>query len=108
MIGVPIYAVAHGVEFIAPKSASLQFFTTSYNMTGNTALDSGFLFALICVAGHIVNVTMGDGVFRGLFLKVVERRCSFFKAEIDKKDDTDVSIQTGQGVAVRYVAQEAV
>lgn len=82
MIGAPVYAIAYGVELIATKNASLQFFATSYNITGNKALDSGFLFVLICVAGNIVNVVMEDGVFRGLFLKVVENRCSFFKAAL--------------------------
>jgi membrane protease YdiL (CAAX protease family) len=82
MIGVPIYAVAYGAELVAAKNASLQFFATSYNVTGNTVLDRGILFVLICVAGNIVNVVMEDGVFRGLFLKVAESRYSFFKAAL--------------------------
>jgi membrane protease YdiL (CAAX protease family) len=81
-IGVPVYAVAYGAELIATKNASLQFFTTSYNVTGNTVLDSGFLFVLICVAGNMINVVMEDGVFRGLFLKVAESRYPFIKAAL--------------------------
>ena len=79
-IGVPVYAIAYAVELIASKDAALQFYATSYNVTGNTALDAGFLFVLICIAGNIVNVVMEDGVFRGLFLKVAASRYSFVKA----------------------------
>jgi len=83
-LGVPIYAVAYAVEYIvgfaAGESPSLQFFTTSYNVTGNTEMQSGIFFILICIAGNVINVIMEDGVFRGLFLRIAESKLSFMKA----------------------------
>jgi membrane protease YdiL (CAAX protease family) len=83
-LGVPVYAIAYGVEFItafaAGEAPSLQFFTTSYNVTGNTEMQSGAFFVLICIAGNIINVIMEDGVFRGLFLRVTENKLSVTKS----------------------------
>lgn len=83
-LGVPVYAIAYAAEyivgFVVGESPSLQFFTTSYNVTGNTEMQSGVLFIIICIIGNIINVIMEDGVFRGLFLRVMEDKLSFTKS----------------------------
>lgn len=83
-LGVPVYAIAYATEYIlglvAGESPSLQFFTTSYNVTGNMAMQGGVLFVVICIAGNLINVVMEDGVFRGLFLRVMEGKLSFAKS----------------------------
>ena len=80
-LGIPIYFTAYATEyivgFVSGKFPSLQFFTTSYNVTGNTEMQSGMLFVIICVIGNIINVIMEDGVFRGLFLRIMEEKLSF-------------------------------
>ncbi|HWP79030.1 MAG TPA: CPBP family intramembrane glutamic endopeptidase [Candidatus Acidoferrum sp.] len=77
-LGLPAYAVAYLAEFAiqarAGENPALSFFATSYGVTGNTEMQSGFLFILICIAGNIVNVIMEEGVFRGLFMTALNKR----------------------------------
>jgi membrane protease YdiL (CAAX protease family) len=83
-IGGPAYLTAYiaemGIAIIQGKPPSLQFYVTSYNVTGNTLLDSGVLLLLICVAGNIINVTVENSIFSGLMISAAEKRYSFFIA----------------------------
>jgi hypothetical protein len=85
-LGVPTYGIAYLVECIAMEikgvSPQIQFYTTSYNVLGNTELQTGIAFVFICIVGNIINVVMEDGMFRGLFLNIAEKRVSFIKAMI--------------------------
>lgn len=84
LLGFGVFAVAYGVEMLIQLSAgnepALRFFVTSYAISGNNALQDGFLFVLICIAGNIINVVMEEGVFRGLFLRLMEEKHSFLRA----------------------------
>jgi hypothetical protein len=83
-IGGSAYIAAYAIEIIIAmmqgKSPSLEFYTSSDNVTGNTVMSSGFLFILIIVAGNIINVTMENAIFSGLMITVAEKRHSFFIA----------------------------
>lgn len=85
-LGVPTYGIAYLVEFVVMETKGIspqtQFYTTSYNVLGNTELQNSITFVFICIVGNIINVVMEDGVFRGLFLKIAEKRVSFIKATI--------------------------
>jgi hypothetical protein len=74
------YVAEIGITFIQGKSPSLQFYVTSYNITGNTMMDSGVLFFVICIIGNIINVTMENSIFSGLMISVAEKRYSFLIA----------------------------
>ena len=84
LLGISVFVVAYGVEMLIQSSAgnepALEFFVTSYAIQGNKALQEGLLFILICIAGNIINVVMEEGVFRGLFLRLMEEKHSFLKA----------------------------
>ena len=84
LLGIGVFAVAYGVEMLIQSSAgngpALRFFVTSYAVQGNNALQDGLLFVLICIAGNLINVVMEEGVFRGLFLRLMEEKYSFLKA----------------------------
>jgi membrane protease YdiL (CAAX protease family) len=77
------FIIAYGIEFIIVLmnglSPRFEFYVSSYNIAGNTALQSGSLFLLICIIGNIFNVVMEDSVFRGFFLTLGERRFGFVK-----------------------------
>jgi len=83
-IGGFAYITAYVVEIVIAttqgKSPSLQFFVTSYNITGNARLETSILFILICIIGNIINVIMENGIFSGLFITTAEKRYSFFTA----------------------------
>ena len=55
---------------------------SAYSVSGNIGQQRGFLFLLICLAGNLINVLMEEGIFRGLFQKVFERKYSFLKAAL--------------------------
>jgi membrane protease YdiL (CAAX protease family) len=84
LFGAAVFAVSYGAEMLMQASAgntpSLRFFLTSYTVEGNRALDGGAVFIFICVLGNIINVIMEEGVFRGLFFTLAERKESFIKA----------------------------
>jgi membrane protease YdiL (CAAX protease family) len=82
LLGAGVFVVAYGVEILLTKSATLQFYVTSYDPTGNGVMQDGLPFVGICIIGNVVNVAMEDGVFRGLFMLSGERKHSWFKAMI--------------------------
>lgn len=86
LLGASTYTLAYGVEFfigfMSSNSPSLQLYVTSYSIDGNLGNQTGPLFFAICILGNIVNVVMEEGVFRGLFLKLAEKKYSFFIAII--------------------------
>ena len=86
LLGVFAFVPAYGVEFMlqyfSGNAPSLQWYVTSYSIQGNLGNQSSFLFYLICIAGNIINVIMEEGVFRGLFLRLAEKKHSFLWATI--------------------------
>ena len=85
-VGGCVFLIAYNIEIIIAitqgKSPSLQFYVTSYNVTGNNALETNTLFILICIAGNTINVIMENGIFSGLFITMGEKRFSFVKANL--------------------------
>lgn len=86
LLGLFAFVPAYGVEFImqylSGNAPSLVFYVTSYSIQGNLGNQTSFLFYLMCIAGNIINVAMEEGVFRGLFLKLGEKKYSFFGAMV--------------------------
>jgi membrane protease YdiL (CAAX protease family) len=86
LIGAGAFAIAYGVEMFAQwqngGAPTLEFYVTSYGLIGNSAMQSGFIFILICVVGNMINVVMEDGVFRGFFMKVLGSKYSFIASMI--------------------------
>lgn len=84
LLGAGIFALAYGAEYAiqagAGKAPSLQVYVTSYAVTGNQGRETGLLFFAFCIVGNIINVVMEEGVFRGLFIRLLEARYSFVKA----------------------------
>jgi len=79
---IAAYVIEIVIYTIQGKTPSLQFYVTSYNVTGNTQLASGVLPIFICIIGNIVNVIMENGIFNGIFITTAERRYSFAKANV--------------------------
>jgi membrane protease YdiL (CAAX protease family) len=86
LLGLSVFLVAYGTEMILQFSngnqPSLQYFVSAYAIDGNLGNQTGLAFLFICFAGNIFNVTMEEGVFRGLFVKLAETKYSFFQAVI--------------------------
>ena len=82
--GSLFFALAYLIEIALLLSQGnlvrLDFYVSAYSVSGNIGQQRGFLFLLICLAGNLINVLMEEGIFRGLFQKVFERKYSFLKA----------------------------
>lgn len=62
------------------RNVSLSFYISGFSLSGETAKHSGMLFLVLCLAFNIINVWMEEGVFRGLFLKILTEKLSFLRA----------------------------
>lgn len=86
LLGAIVFVIAYGVEFIIQQSAgnnpSLQVYVTSYAIDGNQGRQTTILFFAFCIIGNLINVVMEEGIFRGLFLKLAEKRYSFLGAVV--------------------------
>lgn len=84
--GFAVFTVAYGLEFALAASRGgqpvLQFYVSSYAVDGNTGNQTGLLFFAICILGNIINVVMEEGVFRGLFQKLLEQKYKFITSAL--------------------------
>ncbi len=79
--GLCTFAVAYTVECLIINSLgnfdSLQLYVSTYAIDKNLGYNTSLLFFLVCIAGNIINVLMEEGVFRGLFNKILSQKYSF-------------------------------
>lgn len=86
IIGIAAFVIAYGIEFIMLMSAGntpeLKLYVTAYSINGNIGESTDLIFFLICIVGNIINVIMEEGMFRGLYLNILERKSSFTFAAV--------------------------
>ncbi|WP_338369932.1 type II CAAX endopeptidase family protein [Treponema bryantii] len=86
LLGLLCYFLAYTVEIIIVQNLGefdkLSLFVTSYSVNGNLGNHTEAIFFIICILGNIINVVMEEGVFRGLFQNLFERRYSFWPSAI--------------------------
>ena len=82
--GIATFVVAYGVEVLIIASQgsfdSLQLYVTAYAVETNIGYRTELVFFLICIIGNIVNVIMEEAIFRGLFIRILEKKYSFLLA----------------------------
>lgn len=85
-LGIVCFAVAYGLELAAlslrGEPARLKIYISGFSLTGAPAKNTGLLFFALCVCFNIVNVWMEEGLFRGLFLKMLSETGSFLRANV--------------------------
>ncbi len=85
-LGIASFLIAYSIEivFLIGKNnfSDIKFYVTTYSPTGNLGMHTAFIFFFICIIGNIINVIMEEGLFRGFFQKVLEKRHSFFFAAL--------------------------
>lgn len=84
--GLAVFTLAYSVEIlilvIQGRFESLSFYVSAYSVDGNVGNQTAFIFFIMCFLGNIINVVMEEGVFRGLFQKILEKKYSFFIAAV--------------------------
>ena len=84
--GLATFFVAYGVELIIVASTGnlkgLELYVSAYSVDGNVGHQTDFYFFVICIVGNIINVLMEEGVFRGLFQRMLNSHYKFVIAAI--------------------------
>ena len=85
--GIVVFIIAYGVEIIILAASNnlqaVELYVTAYSVdAGEEVKRTGFIFFLICVIGNIINVLMEEGIFRGLFQKMLSDKYKFVIAGI--------------------------
>ena len=78
--GAVVFAIAYVAEIaLLPPTEfrSLDVYVSTYAVSSNTGHQTALIFFVICLAGNVINVVMEEGVFRGLFQKLLGFRYSF-------------------------------
>lgn len=84
--GCGVFVIAYGVEIMIAVSQgtfhSLQIYVSTYAVSHNAGYQTEVVFFLICIIGNIVNVVMEEGVFRGLFVRILKQKYSYIVSAI--------------------------
>ncbi len=86
VLGILTFALAYAAEvglFISQgRFESLEIFVSAFAVDKNVGRESGLIFFLICIAGNVINVLMEEGMFRGLFPKLLEGSYPFIRVAV--------------------------
>ena len=84
LLGGCCFLVAYSIECLMlyqiNQNVSFAFYFSGFTLNGEPIRHDGFLFLLLCIVLNIINVWMEEGVFRGLFMKILAERLSFIRA----------------------------
>lgn len=76
LLGCSCFAIAYEVEcvilFSMNGNVSLSFYVSGFSLNGDMEQQTGILFVLLCIFFNLINVWMEEGVFRGLFSRILE------------------------------------
>lgn len=80
-LGSSVFIIAYSAEvfvlFVQENFKALDLYVSTYDIDGNIGKQTAFIFFVICVIGNVINVIMEEGIFRGLFQKLIEKKYVF-------------------------------
>ena len=80
------FVVAYSIECLIlyhiNQNVSLAFYISGFSLNGETAKQDSILFLSLCVVFNLINVWMEEGIFRGLFMKILAPKLSFIRATL--------------------------
>ena len=71
------YAAEIGILMGRNTFAGLEVYVSAYAVDGNMGKQTGLIFFALCILGNLINVLMEEGIFRGLFPAILEKKYSF-------------------------------
>ncbi len=79
--GLVIFVLAYLAEILIlalhGNFKTLALYVSAYSVDGNIGKQTAFVFFVFCIIGNIINVVMEEGMFRGLFPKLLEHKYTF-------------------------------
>lgn len=80
-LGVITFTLAYGIEYLILSFQGLaprfQFYVAGFSLTGNETKNTAITFFALCICFNIINVAMEEGLFRGLFIRLAQRKYGF-------------------------------
>lgn len=58
-------------------NVKLSVYTSGFSLNGEAVIQNGIGFILLCIGFNIINVWMEEGIFRGLFSRLLSEKMSF-------------------------------
>lgn len=66
------YAIEGLILYNMKHSFKLSFYATGFSLNNDMNRQTGIIFIFLCIIFNIINVWMEEGIFRGLFTKILE------------------------------------
>lgn len=86
LLGSVCFAAAYGLELavfaLKGAPAHLDLYVSGFSLTGPLAGSTGLIPLALCLLFNIINVWMEEGVFRGLFIRVLLEAGGFMRANL--------------------------
>ena len=78
IFGSIIFIIAYSAEIfiliLQGKFKMLALYVSTYSVDRNIGHQIGLVFFVFCIVGNIINIVMEEGIFRGLFPKLLEQK----------------------------------
>lgn len=76
LLGIICFIVAYIIEciilYVMNGNVNLCFYASEFSLNGEMVEQTGIQFVMLCIVFNIINVWMEEGVFRGLFSKILD------------------------------------
>lgn len=86
LFGLAVFTIAYSLEIflvvVQGSFQSVEVYVSRYAVVGNVGKQTAVLFFIICIVGNMINVVMEEGIFRGLFQKMLEQKYKFIASAI--------------------------
>lgn len=86
LFGIAVFTVAYVTEIVIMALQgsfdSVQVYVSTYAVDKNVGQQTALIFFLICILGNMINVVMEEGIFRGIFMKILQKKYSFIASAV--------------------------
>jgi len=76
LLGTVCFVIAYAVEFLIlfliNGDVHLSYYASGFSLSNSMQRQTGWIPVLMCIVFNLINVWMEEGVFRGLFAKILE------------------------------------
>ena len=79
---IPAYVVEVLITMNAGSFKALDVFVSTYAIDKNLGNRTAAVFFLICILGNVINVVMEEGMFRGLFARILSQKHTFLATAV--------------------------